>query len=58
MLIQGLVDASYRFLDVCRMAGGVFDARVFAHSALYSEIEHNRILPNRIFTISGTHIPL
>ena len=59
MLIQGLVDANYRFLDMCvGWPGSVHDARVFVHSALYNEIENNRILPNQTITISGTHIPL
>ena len=59
MLIQGLVDANYRFLDVCvGWPGSVHDARVFAHSALYNDIENNHILPNQTITISGTRIPL
>ena len=36
----------------------VHDARVFAHSALYNNMEHNHILPNKTITMSGTHIPL
>ena len=59
MLIQGLVDANYLFLDVCvGWAGSVHDARVLAHSALYKGIEHNRILPNKTECISGVHVPL
>ena len=59
MLIQGLVDANYRFMDVCvGWPGSVHDARVFAHSSLYKEIEHNKILPNKTISISGTNIPL
>ena len=59
MLIQGLVDANYRFLDVCvGWPGSVHDARVFAHSSVYNEIEHNNILPNKTITVSDIHIPL
>ena len=59
MLIQGLVDANYRFLDVCvGWPGSVHDARVFAHSTLYNDIENNHILPNQTITISSTRIPL
>lgn len=38
--------------------GSVHDARVFAHSSLYSKIEHSHILPNKTITVSDTHIPL
>ena len=59
MLIQGLVDANYQFLHVCvGWPGSVHDARVFVLSALYNEIENNRILANQTITISDTHIPL
>ena len=59
MLIQGLVDANYCFLDVCiGWPGNVHDARVLAHSALYNEIECNHILPNRTVSISGVDVPL
>ena len=59
MLVQDLVDANYHFLDVCvGWLENLHDARVFAHSALYSEIENNHILPNQTITIFGTHIPL
>ena len=44
MLIQGLVDANYLFLDVCvGWPGSVYDARVLAHSG----IEHSQMLPNK-----------
>ena len=59
MLIQGLVDANYRLMDVCvGWPGSVHYARVFAHSSLYKEIEHNKILPNKTISILGTNIPL
>ena len=38
--------------------GSVHDARVFAHSALCSDVENNQILPNQTTTIFGTHNPL
>ena len=59
MLIQGLVDANYRFMDVCvGWPGSAHDARVFAHSSLYKEIGHNKILPNKTISISDTNIPI
>ena len=59
MLVQGVVDADYHFLDVCvGWPGSVHDARVFAKSTLYNQIEHNHILPNKTITVSGVCIPL
>ena len=59
MLVQGVVDADYCFLDVCvGWPGSVHDARVFAKSTLYNQIEHNHILPNKTITVSGVCIPL
>ena len=38
MLIQGLVDANYHFLDICvGWPGSLHDARVFVHSSLYKK---------------------
>ena len=38
MILQGVVDANYRFLDVCvGWPGSLNDARVFAHSNLYKK---------------------
>ena len=43
MLVQGLIDANYQFLDVyVRWLGSVNDASVFTHSALYNEIENDQ----------------
>ena len=59
MLIQGLVDENYLFLDVCvGWAGSVHDARILAHSALYKGIERSQILPNKTKCISSVHVPL
>jgi len=59
VLIQGVVDAKYRFLDVCvGWPGSVHDARVFALSTLYDEIEHKHILPNNTITVSRVQVPL
>ena len=59
ILIKGLTDANYQLLDVCAgWPGNVHDVRVFAHFALYSEIENNYILPNQTITIYGILIPL
>jgi len=58
-MIQGVVNAKYCFLDVCvGWPGSVQDARVFAQSSLYNEIEHKHILPNKAITVSGVQIPL
>lgn len=39
MILQGVVDYSYRFIDInVGWPGSVHDARVFAHSSLYEKI--------------------
>ena len=59
MIIQGLVDANYQFLDVCiRWPGSVHDARVFTHSNLCKKITHRHLVPNKSITISGVQVPL
>ena len=59
MIVQGLVDANYCFLDVCiGWPGSVHDARVFAHSNLYKKGTHGHLIPNKSITISGVHVPL
>ena len=59
MIVQGLVDANYHFLDVCiGWPGSVHDARVFAHSNLYKKITRGHLVPNKSITISGVRIRL
>ena len=59
MILQGVVDANYRFLDICvGWAGSVHDARVFVHSPLYTQITEGRLLPNKTVTINKTEVPL
>ena len=49
MLIQGLVDANYCFLDICvGWPGSVHDARVFVHSSLYKKITENQLIPDKL----------
>ena len=59
MIVQGLLDANYHFMDVCIVwPGNVHDARVFAHSNLYKKITHRHLVPNQSTTLSGVHVPL
>ena len=59
MILQGVVDANYRFLDICvGWPGSVHDARVFAHSPLYKKITEEELLPNKKLNINGTEVPL
>ena len=59
MIVQGLVNANYCFLDVCiGWPGSVHDARVFAHSNLYKKVTHKQLVPNNSVTISGVQVPL
>ena len=59
MILQGVVDANYRFLDICvGWAGSVHDARVFVHSPLYTKITEEQLLPNKTLTVNGIEVPL
>lgn len=59
MLLQGIVDADYCFLDVCiGWPGSVHDARVFVHSPIYSQITENDLLPNKPMSVNGVNVPL
>ena len=60
IVLQGLVDHRYCFLDVyIGWPGSVHDARVFAHSSLYSQLSKGELLPhNKTITYNRTDIPL
>ena len=59
MIVEGLVDVHYCFLNVCiGWPGSVHDARVFGHSNLYKKITHGHLVPNKSISISGVHVPL
>jgi len=59
MLIQGLVDANYCFLDICvGWPGSVHDARVFVHSNLYKKITDSQLIPDKSERISSVDVPL
>ena len=59
MLLQGVVDADYCFLEVCiGWPGSVHDARVFVHSPLYSRITEEDLLPSKPMSINGVNVPL
>ena len=54
MILQGLVDTDYHFLDVCIVwAGSVYDTRVFIHSPIYHQITKNNLLPNNNMSVNG-----
>ena len=59
MIIQGLVDASYCFLDLCvGWPGSVYDARVFVCSSLYKKITDNQFIPDKTKSIGSVDVPL
>lgn len=59
MLLQGIVDADYCFLDICiGWPGSVHDARVFVHSPIYSQITEEDLLPDKPMSINGINVPL
>ena len=60
IILQGLVDHRYCFLDVyIGWPGSVHDARVFAHSSLYTKLTKGELLPqSKKITYNGVDIPL
>ena len=59
MILQGVVDHSYRFIDVnIGWPGSVHDARVFSHSSIYKKITEHTLLPDCTITVNGVSIPL
>ena len=58
MILQGVVDANYCFLEVCiGWAGSVHDSRVFTHSNLYKKITEEELLPSKPLQVNGVDIP-
>ena len=59
MILQGVVDHSYRFIDVnIDWPGSVHDARVFSHSSIYKKITEHTLLPDRTISVNEVSIPL
>ena len=59
MILQGLVDENYCFLDICvGWLGSAHDARVFAHSDLYGNITDEELLPDKPIVVNGVNAPL
>ena len=59
MIVQGLVDANYRFLDICiGWPKSVHDARVFVHLNVYKKFTHEHLIPNKLVTIFVVCVPL
>ena len=60
VILQGLVDHSYHFLDVyVGWPGNVHDTRVFAHSSLYTSLAGSELLPStKMITLNGVNVPL
>jgi len=53
MILQGVVDHSYRFIDINVVwPGSVHDARVFSHSSIYKKITEQTLLPDRTITVN------
>ena len=59
MILQGVVDHSYRFIDInIGWPGSVHDARVLSHSSLYKKITEENYLPHDPMSVGGVDIPL
>ena len=58
-VLQGVVDANYWGFYICiGWPGSVHDARVFAHSPLYTKVTEKELLPNKTLTVNGMELPL
>lgn len=58
MPLQGVVDADYRFLDICiGWPGNVYDVHVLVHSPIYTRITEEDLLPNKPMSIDGVNVP-
>ena len=59
LLIQGVVDHSYCFIDInLGWPDSVHDARLFANSPIYKKITEENLLPCRTLAIGGVHVPI
>ena len=57
ILLQGLVDHKYRFMDIVGWPGSVHDAQVLANSKLYQKWEHGELFPQIAKEISSVCVP-
>ena len=59
MLIQGLVDVNYRFLDVCvGWPGSMHDARAFVHSASTTTLSTSTFTKQSLYLVPDSAYPL
>ena len=59
MILQGVVDHSYRFIDInIGWPGSVHDARVFSHSSLYEKITEQDLFPHKPMTVGSVDVSL
>ena len=59
ILLQGLVDHKFRFMDIhVGSPGSVHDTRVLANSKLYEKREHGELFPNAAKEFSSVLVPL
>ena len=59
VILQGVVDHSYRFIDInVGWPGSVHDARVLSQSSIFQKITSGELLPDKTITENGVQIPL
>lgn len=59
MILQGVVDHSYCFIDInVGWPGSVHDARVFSHSSICKKMTEGTLVPDRSISINNTLVPL